>query len=60
MSECPERSSRISLLKEPLLRRLCEVLDRSDGRGWRKFGEIVSRDRRFRVRWAQVTHGLTH
>ncbi|XP_075881919.1 mucosa-associated lymphoid tissue lymphoma translocation protein 1 isoform X2 [Nelusetta ayraudi] len=49
MSECPERSSRISLLKEPLLRRLCEVLDRCGNRGWRKLGEIVSRDRRFRV-----------
>lgn len=59
MSECPERSSRISLLKEPLLRRLCEVLDRCGNRGWRKLGEIVSRDRRFRVRWAQVTHWLT-
>lgn len=49
MSECPERSTRISLLKEPLLRRLCEVLDRSSNRGWRKLGEIVSSDRRFKV-----------
>lgn len=55
MSECPERSSRISLLREPLLRRLCEVLDRSSNRGWRKLGELVNRDRRLRVRWAQVT-----
>uniref|UniRef100_A0A3Q3WYK6 Uncharacterized protein n=1 Tax=Mola mola TaxID=94237 RepID=A0A3Q3WYK6_MOLML len=49
MSDCADRSTRISLLKEPLVRRLCEVLDRSSSRGWRRLGEIVANDRRFKV-----------
>lgn len=51
MSDCLDhRSTKISLLKEPLVRRLCEVLDKSSGKGWRKLGEIVGNDRRFKVR----------
>lgn len=50
MSDCLERSVKISLLKEPVVRRLCEVLDKSSNKGWRKLGEIVGNDRRFKVR----------
>lgn len=51
MSDGVERSVKISLLKEPLVRRLCAVLDHSGDKGWRKLGEIVGNDRRFKVRW---------
>lgn len=51
MSDCLERSGKISLLKEPLVRRLCELLDTSRDKGWRKLGEIVGSDRRFKIRW---------
>lgn len=51
MSDCLERSVKISLLKEPVVRKLCELLDKSSDKGWRKLGEIVSNDRRFKVRW---------
>lgn len=50
MSDCLERSVKVSLLKEPVVRRLCEVLDKSSNKGWRKLGEIVGNDRRFKVR----------
>uniref|UniRef100_A0A672IPV1 MALT paracaspase 1 n=1 Tax=Salarias fasciatus TaxID=181472 RepID=A0A672IPV1_SALFA len=49
MSESLERSARISMLKEPQVKKLCEVLDKSSGRGWRKLGEIIGNDRRFKV-----------
>ncbi|CAK6959705.1 LOW QUALITY PROTEIN: mucosa-associated lymphoid tissue lymphoma translocation protein 1 [Scomber scombrus] len=49
MSDCLDRSSKISLLKEPVVKKLCEVLDKSESKGWRKFGEIVANDRRFKV-----------
>uniref|UniRef100_H3DDQ7 MALT1 paracaspase n=1 Tax=Tetraodon nigroviridis TaxID=99883 RepID=H3DDQ7_TETNG len=49
MSDGVERSVKISLLKEPLVRRLCAVLDHSGDKGWRKLGEIVGNDRRFKV-----------
>ncbi|CAN9512694.1 unnamed protein product [Ophioblennius macclurei] len=49
MSESLERSARISVLREPQVKKLCEVLDKSSGRGWRKLGEIISNDRRFKV-----------
>uniref|UniRef100_W5L9K1 MALT1 paracaspase n=1 Tax=Astyanax mexicanus TaxID=7994 RepID=W5L9K1_ASTMX len=42
-------SLNINSLKEPVLRRLCECLDRANNKGWRKLGETVSSDRRFRV-----------
>ena len=51
MSDSLDRTTKISLLKEPLLKKLCEVLDRSGtGRGWRRLGEIVGGDRRVKVR----------
>ncbi|KAM9391842.1 mucosa-associated lymphoid tissue lymphoma translocation protein 1 isoform 2-T2 [Pholidichthys leucotaenia] len=49
MWDCVDRSTKVSLLREPLVKRLCEVLDRSSNRGWRKLGEIVSSDKRFKV-----------
>ncbi|XP_034081200.1 mucosa-associated lymphoid tissue lymphoma translocation protein 1 isoform X1 [Gymnodraco acuticeps] len=44
-----ERSTKINLLKEPAAKKLCDVLDKSSKKGWRKLGEIVGNDRRFRV-----------
>ncbi|KAM9858106.1 mucosa-associated lymphoid tissue lymphoma translocation protein 1 isoform 2-T2 [Aulostomus maculatus] len=49
MSDCLERSTKIHLLKEPVVKKLSEVLDRSSGKGWRKLGELVGSDRRFKV-----------
>lgn len=50
MSDSLDRSTKISLLKEPVLKKLCEVLDKSsNNKGWRKLGEIVANDRRFKV-----------
>ncbi|KAM8760262.1 mucosa-associated lymphoid tissue lymphoma translocation protein 1 isoform 2-T2 [Acanthopagrus schlegelii] len=49
MSETLDRSTKINLIREPVVRRLCEVLDRSSSRGWRKLGDIVGSDRRFKV-----------
>uniref|UniRef100_A0A3P8T0C2 MALT paracaspase 1 n=1 Tax=Amphiprion percula TaxID=161767 RepID=A0A3P8T0C2_AMPPE len=42
-------NTKISQLKEPLVKKLCEVLDKSSSKGWRKLGEIVGSDRRFKV-----------
>lgn len=55
MSDTWDRSTKISSLKETVLRKLCEVLDKSSIRGWRKLGEIVNNDRRFEVRYGDVT-----
>ncbi|XP_043967936.1 mucosa-associated lymphoid tissue lymphoma translocation protein 1 isoform X1 [Gambusia affinis] len=49
MSDSLERSTKINLLKESIVKKLCEVLDKSSNKGWRKLGEIVSSDRRFKV-----------
>ncbi|XP_008416238.1 mucosa-associated lymphoid tissue lymphoma translocation protein 1 isoform X2 [Poecilia reticulata] len=49
MSDSLERSTKINLLKESIVKKLCEVLDKSSSKGWRKLGEIVSSDRRFKV-----------
>ncbi|XP_076007136.1 mucosa-associated lymphoid tissue lymphoma translocation protein 1 isoform X2 [Genypterus blacodes] len=50
MSELPDRSANINFLREPLLRKLCELLDKSRAKtGWRRLGELVGSDRRFRV-----------
>ncbi|XP_072288519.1 mucosa-associated lymphoid tissue lymphoma translocation protein 1 [Eucyclogobius newberryi] len=50
MADCSDRSTKISLLKEPLLKKLCEVLDKSsNNKGWRKLGEVVASDGRFKV-----------
>ncbi|TMS03736.1 Mucosa-associated lymphoid tissue lymphoma translocation protein 1 [Larimichthys crocea] len=49
MSDTLDRSTKINLLKEPVVRRLCEVLDKSSNKGWRKLGEIVGSERRFKV-----------
>ncbi|KAM3868224.1 mucosa-associated lymphoid tissue lymphoma translocation protein 1 [Diretmus argenteus] len=49
MSESSERSTCVNFVKEPVLRKLCELLDKSTSKGWRKLGEIVGSDRRFRV-----------
>ncbi|XP_019954747.2 mucosa-associated lymphoid tissue lymphoma translocation protein 1 isoform X1 [Paralichthys olivaceus] len=49
MSDSSDRSTKIHLLKEPLVKKLCDVLDKSSGRGWRRLGEIVCSERRLRV-----------
>uniref|UniRef100_A0A3Q0T8T8 MALT1 paracaspase n=1 Tax=Amphilophus citrinellus TaxID=61819 RepID=A0A3Q0T8T8_AMPCI len=49
MSDSLDRSTKINLLKEPVVKRLCEVLDKSSTKGWRKLGEIVGSDKRFKV-----------
>ncbi|XP_068461354.1 mucosa-associated lymphoid tissue lymphoma translocation protein 1 isoform X2 [Clinocottus analis] len=49
MSDSLDRSAKINLLKEPVVKKLCEVLDKSSDKGWRKLGEIVGNDRRFKV-----------
>eukprot|EP00064_Thunnus_orientalis_P018228 superscaffoldBa00004124_g18322 len=49
MSDSLDRSTKISLLKEPVVKKLCELLDKSSNKGWRKLGEIVGSDRRFKV-----------
>lgn len=53
MSDSLERSTKINSLKESIVKKLCEVLDKSSNKGWRKLGEIVSSDRRFKVRYAE-------
>ncbi|CAL8348124.1 unnamed protein product [Lota lota] len=49
MSESLERSVKVNLLKESVLRRLCDVLDKSNVNGWRKLGDVVCGDRRFQI-----------
>lgn len=49
MSETLDRTTKINLLKEPIVRRICEVLDKPSGKGWRKLGELVGNDGRFKV-----------
>ncbi|KAM7415797.1 hypothetical protein PAMA_018047 [Pampus argenteus] len=49
MSDSLDRSTKISSLKEPVVKKLCELLDKSNTQGWRKLGEIVGNDRRFKV-----------
>uniref|UniRef100_A0A7N8XGQ5 MALT paracaspase 1 n=1 Tax=Mastacembelus armatus TaxID=205130 RepID=A0A7N8XGQ5_9TELE len=46
MSDSLDRSTKINLLKEPVVKKLCEVLDKNSNKGWRKLGEIVGTDRR--------------
>nr|XP_020453954.1 mucosa-associated lymphoid tissue lymphoma translocation protein 1 isoform X2 [Monopterus albus] len=49
MSDSLDRSTKINSVMEPVVKKLCEVLDKSSTRGWRKLGEIVGNDRRFKV-----------
>uniref|UniRef100_UPI0037E9BDDA mucosa-associated lymphoid tissue lymphoma translocation protein 1 isoform X2 n=1 Tax=Semicossyphus pulcher TaxID=241346 RepID=UPI0037E9BDDA len=49
MSDSLDRSTKINLLKEPVVKRLSEVLDKSTNKGWRKLGEIIVNERRFKV-----------
>ncbi|XP_061673306.1 mucosa-associated lymphoid tissue lymphoma translocation protein 1 isoform X2 [Syngnathoides biaculeatus] len=49
MAESRERSAKLNSLKEPVLKKLCDVLDRTPGKGWRRLGEIVAGERRFKV-----------
>uniref|UniRef100_A0A3Q3LIK7 MALT paracaspase 1 n=1 Tax=Mastacembelus armatus TaxID=205130 RepID=A0A3Q3LIK7_9TELE len=49
MSDSLDRSTKINLLKEPVVKKLCEVLDKNSNKGWRKLGEIVGTDRRFKI-----------
>uniref|UniRef100_A0A8D3DIQ7 MALT paracaspase 1 n=1 Tax=Scophthalmus maximus TaxID=52904 RepID=A0A8D3DIQ7_SCOMX len=49
MSDSVDRSTKISLLKEPVVKRVCDALDKSSDRGWRRLGEIVGGERRLRV-----------
>ena len=44
------RALRVDLLKEPVLSRLCDALDKSNVKGWRRLGDVVSSDRRFQIR----------
>ncbi|XP_034450660.1 mucosa-associated lymphoid tissue lymphoma translocation protein 1 isoform X1 [Hippoglossus hippoglossus] len=49
MSDSSDRSTKIHLLREALVKKLCDVLDKSCDRGWRRLGEIVGGERRLRV-----------
>ncbi|XP_053277723.1 mucosa-associated lymphoid tissue lymphoma translocation protein 1 isoform X2 [Pleuronectes platessa] len=49
MSDSSDRSTKIHLLREALVKKLCDVLDKSCDRGWRRLGEIVGVERRLRV-----------
>ncbi|KAM9810855.1 mucosa-associated lymphoid tissue lymphoma translocation protein 1 [Neosynchiropus ocellatus] len=49
MSDFVSRTTKVHLLKEPVVKRLSEVLDASCGKGWRRLGEIVGSDGRFKV-----------
>uniref|UniRef100_A0A8C6Q404 MALT paracaspase 1 n=1 Tax=Nothobranchius furzeri TaxID=105023 RepID=A0A8C6Q404_NOTFU len=49
MADSLDRSTKISSLKESVVKKLCEVLDKSNNNGWRKLGEIVGSDKRFKV-----------
>lgn len=51
MVDYMDRSTKINLLKEGVVKKLCEVLDKSTDRGWRKLGEIVGKEKRLKVRW---------
>uniref|UniRef100_A0AAR2IH05 MALT paracaspase 1 n=1 Tax=Pygocentrus nattereri TaxID=42514 RepID=A0AAR2IH05_PYGNA len=44
-----DNSLNINFLKESVLKRLCESLDKANSKGWRKLGETVNSDRRFKV-----------
>ncbi|XP_036455117.1 mucosa-associated lymphoid tissue lymphoma translocation protein 1 isoform X1 [Colossoma macropomum] len=44
-----DNSLNINFLKESVLKRLCECLDKANSKGWRKLGETVNSDRRFKV-----------
>lgn len=50
MSDLNDNSLNINFLKESVLKRLCESLDKANNKGWRKLGEIVKSDRRFKMR----------
>lgn len=45
-----DSSMNINFLKESVLKRLVEFLDKANNKGWRKLGETVNSDRRFKVR----------
>uniref|UniRef100_A0A8C0YL48 MALT paracaspase 1 n=2 Tax=Cyprinus carpio TaxID=7962 RepID=A0A8C0YL48_CYPCA len=49
MSDLNDNSLNINFLKESVLKRLCESLDKANNKGWRKLGEIVKSDKRFKV-----------
>ncbi|XP_057181053.1 mucosa-associated lymphoid tissue lymphoma translocation protein 1 isoform X2 [Triplophysa rosa] len=49
MSDMNDNSLNINLLKESVLKRLCETLDKANNKGWRKLGEIVKNDKRFKM-----------
>ncbi|GCB76345.1 hypothetical protein scyTo_0016549 [Scyliorhinus torazame] len=39
----------INSLKEPTLKKISDLLDKANNRGWRKLAEIVGADKRFRL-----------
>uniref|UniRef100_A0AAY4CDY4 Mucosa-associated lymphoid tissue lymphoma translocation protein 1 n=1 Tax=Denticeps clupeoides TaxID=299321 RepID=A0AAY4CDY4_9TELE len=49
MSDLPESSLNINFLRENVVKKLCELLDKAGTRGWRKLAEIANADRRVRV-----------
>uniref|UniRef100_A0A9J8AWT7 MALT paracaspase 1 n=1 Tax=Cyprinus carpio carpio TaxID=630221 RepID=A0A9J8AWT7_CYPCA len=49
MSDLNDNSLNINFLKASVLNRLCESLDKANNKGWRKLGEIVKSDKRFKV-----------
>ncbi|XP_057688179.1 mucosa-associated lymphoid tissue lymphoma translocation protein 1-like isoform X2 [Corythoichthys intestinalis] len=49
MAESLERTDKFCSPKDPALEKLCNVLDRTPDKGWRRLCEIVGVDRRFRV-----------
>ncbi|KAM9446393.1 mucosa-associated lymphoid tissue lymphoma translocation protein 1 isoform 1-T1 [Clarias gariepinus] len=44
-----DSSFNINYLKESVLKRLAEALDKTNSKGWRKLGETVNSDRRYKV-----------
>ncbi|KAK1792299.1 hypothetical protein P4O66_012254 [Electrophorus voltai] len=44
-----DNSRNINFLKESVFKRLCECLDKANNKGWRKLGETVNSERRFKV-----------
>ncbi|KAM8960902.1 mucosa-associated lymphoid tissue lymphoma translocation protein 1 [Pelodytes ibericus] len=45
----PFKSLNINLLQEPMLQKVCEILDQTSDRGWRKLAGVIANDRRFKL-----------
>ncbi|KAM4808364.1 LOW QUALITY PROTEIN: mucosa-associated lymphoid tissue lymphoma translocation protein 1 [Rhinophrynus dorsalis] len=49
MSDSQFFSLNINLLQEPILQRVCELLDQANERGWRKLAGVIACDSRFKL-----------